>query len=119
MYHVMINIQKWETLPKQYQEAVISACRETNLDMVAEYDAKNREALVRLKAAGVQFHKFSDDIMEGSYKAATAMYEEEAGKNAKFKAIYSSWKKFQAEEAQWFALTESAIDQFYSTKLKT
>ena len=118
MYHVMINIQKWETLPKQYQEAVISACRETNLDMVAEYDAKNREALIRLKAAGVQFHKFSDEIMEGSYKAAITMYEEEAAKNAKFKAIYQGWKKFQAEEAQWFALTESALDQFYTAKLK-
>jgi TRAP-type mannitol/chloroaromatic compound transport system substrate-binding protein len=57
MYHVMINLQKWESLPKQYQEAIISAAREANLDMVAEYDAKNRLALVRLKANGVQLHK--------------------------------------------------------------
>jgi len=118
MYHVMINIAKWETLPKQYQEAMISAARETNLDMVAEYDAKNRQALIRLKAAGVQLHKFSDDIMEGSYKAATEMYDEEAAKNPKFKKIYDEWKIFRAEEAQWFALTESALDQFYSSKLK-
>ena len=64
MYHVMINLQKWESLPKPYQEAIISAAREANLDMVAEYDAKNRLALMRLKANGVQLHKFSDDIME-------------------------------------------------------
>jgi TRAP-type mannitol/chloroaromatic compound transport system substrate-binding protein len=119
MYHVMINLQKWESLPKQYQEAIISAARETNLDMVAAYDAKNREALVRLKAAGVQFHRYSDDIMEGAYKAATEMYDEEAAKNAKFKKIYEDWKKFRAEEAQWFALTESALDQFYTAKLKS
>jgi TRAP-type mannitol/chloroaromatic compound transport system substrate-binding protein len=119
MYHVMVNLAKWETLPKQYQEVVISAARETNLDMVAAYDAKNREALVRLKAAGVQLHRFSDEIMEGSYKAATEMYDEEAAKNAKFKKIYEDWKKFRAEEAQWFALTESALDQFYTAKLKT
>ena len=117
MYHVMINLQKWESLPKQYQEAIISAAREANLDMVAEYDAKNRLALVRLKANGVQLHKFSDDIMEGSYKAASTMYEEEAAKNPKFKAIYEPWKKFRAEEAQWFALSESAMDQFFATKL--
>ena len=76
MYHVMINLQKWESLPKPYQEAIISAARETNLDMVAEYDAKNRLALMRLKANGVQLHKFSDDIMNGSYKAATSLYDE-------------------------------------------
>jgi TRAP-type mannitol/chloroaromatic compound transport system substrate-binding protein len=86
--------------------------------MVAEYDAKNRQALVRLKAAGVQLHKFSDDIMEGSYKAATELYEEQAAKNPKFKKIYDDWKIFRAEEAQWFALTESALDQFYTSKLK-
>jgi TRAP-type mannitol/chloroaromatic compound transport system substrate-binding protein len=56
--------------------------------------------------------------MEGSYKAATAMYDEEAAKNPKFKKIYDEWKIFRAEEAQWFALTESALDQFYSSKLK-
>jgi len=117
MYHVMINIEKWNALPKPYQEAIISAARETNLDMVAEYDAKNRLALIRLKAAGVTIRKFSDDIMEGSYKAATAMYEEEAAKNPKFKAIYDSWVKFRAEEAAWFALSESAMDQFFATKL--
>ena len=42
--------------------------------------------------------------MEGAYAAATSLYEEEAAKNAKFKAIYEPWKKFRAEEAQWFAL---------------
>jgi len=117
MYHVMINQAKWDGLPKPYQEAIISAARETNLDMVAEYDAKNRQALIRLKAAGVQFHKFSDDIMQGSYKAASAMYDEEAAKNSKFKKIYDDWKVFRAEEAAWFALSESAMDAFLSSKL--
>ncbi len=36
MYHVMINQAKWDGLPKPYQEAIISAAREANLDMVAD-----------------------------------------------------------------------------------
>jgi len=119
MYHVMINLAKWESLPKSYQEAMISAAREANLDMVAEYDAKNRLALQRLKAAGVQVRKFSDAIMEGSYKAAHEMYDEVAAKNPKFKKIYDDWKKFRAEEAEWFALTELATEQFLADKLKS
>jgi len=117
MYHVMIGLEKWNGLPKQYQEAVISAAREANLDMVAEYDAKNRLAIQRLRAAGVQLHRYSDEILAGAYKAATSLYEEEAAKNAKFKAIYDSWVKFRAEEAAWFALTESAMDAFLSKQL--
>ena len=85
--------------------------------MVAEYDAKNRQALIRLKAAGVQLHKFSDDIMEGSYKAASEMYDEEAAKNPKFKKIYDEWKIFRAEEAPWFALTELAHGRVHCSKL--
>ncbi|MET0866688.1 MAG: TRAP transporter substrate-binding protein [Pseudorhodoplanes sp.] len=117
MYHVMINIDKWNSLPKSYQEAIISAAREANLDMVAEYDAKNPQALQRLKAAGVQFHRYSDDIMKGSYKAANDLYEEESSKNPKFKKVYDEWKKFRASQAEWFALTESAMDQFLSSNL--
>ena len=118
MYHFMVNTQKWEGLPKPYQEAVISAAREANVDMVAEYDAKNRLALQRLKAAGVKFHKYSDEIMQGAFKAATELYEEEAAKNAKFKKIYDEWKTFRSEEAQWFALTELAISEFFANNLK-
>ena len=118
MYHVMVNLQKWAELPKAYQEAIISAAREANLEMVSQYDAKNRLALQRLKAAGVQVLKYSDEIMEGAYAAATSLYEEEAAKNAKFKAIYEPWTKFRAEEAQWFALAELAMDQFFASKLK-
>lgn len=117
MYHIMVNLQKWAELPKAYQEAIISAAREANLDMVAEYDAKNRLALTRLKAAGVTITKFSDNIMEGAFKAASSLYDEEAAKNPKFKKIYDEWKVFRAEEAAWFALSESAMDQFFSTKL--
>jgi TRAP-type mannitol/chloroaromatic compound transport system substrate-binding protein len=60
---------------------------------------------------------FVGEELIGSYKAATSLYDEEAAKNAKFKQIYDEWKKFRAEEAQWFALSESAMDQFFATKL--
>jgi TRAP-type mannitol/chloroaromatic compound transport system substrate-binding protein len=119
MYHFMINLDKWASIPKVYQEVIISAAREANVDMVAEYDAKNRLALQRLKAAGVTLNKFSDDIMQGSYKAAHELYAEESAKNPKFKKIFDDWQKFRAEEAQWFALTELATEEFLAQKLKS
>ena len=117
MYHIMVNLEKWNALPKTYQEAMMSAAREANIDMVAEYDAKNRLALQRLKTAGVKLIKYSDEIMKGAFKAATELYEEEAAKNPKFKAIYDGWKTFRTEEAQWFALSELAMSEFLSSNL--
>lgn len=117
-YHIMINLQKWEALPKLYKEAIISAAREANFDMVAEYDAKNPAALVRLKAVGVKFHKYSNEIMQGAYKAAMDLYAEEAAKNAKFRKIYDHWTKFRKDSAAWASLTELAIEQFFAENIK-
>ena len=117
MYHVMINLAKWDTLPKQYQEAMISAARETNLDMVAEYDAKNRQALIRLKAAGVQFHKFSDDIMEGSYKAAIGHVRRGGREEPEVQENLRRVEGVPRRGGAWFALSELAMDAFLSSKL--
>jgi TRAP-type mannitol/chloroaromatic compound transport system substrate-binding protein len=57
--------------------------------------------------------------MQGSYKAAHELYAEESAKNPKFKKIFDDWQKFRAEEAQWFALTELATEEFLAQKLKS
>ena len=66
----------------------------------------------RLKAAGVQFHRYSDDIMKGAYKAANELYDEESAKNPKFKKMYESWKAFLDEEFLWFRVAESPYENF-------
>ena len=78
---------------------------------------KNHRRYGTLVAA--DFSSFAaPEIMRAAHKTSFELYEEEAAKNPKFKKIYDEWKIFRAEEAQWFALTESALDQFYSSKLK-
>ncbi len=69
----------------------------------------------------IELDKAFDDIdyfMEKDEQAKQdQMYEEEAAKNPKFAKIYTEWKKFRGEEAAWFALAESAMDEFLSSKL--
>ncbi len=45
---VLVNLDAWNKLPKEYQEILQTAAYETNLNMLAQYDALNREALPRL-----------------------------------------------------------------------
>jgi TRAP-type mannitol/chloroaromatic compound transport system substrate-binding protein len=61
---------------------------------------------------GVKLQPFSNEIMAACYKAATEVYDEFATKNAKFKKVYDSWKKFRNEQIQWFAVAESRFDNF-------
>src|SRR5690242_18344966 len=112
MYSLFVNIKEWEKLPKEYKAALEAACYEANIDMMAKYDFKNPEALVRLVKNGVKLHAFSPEIMKAAHKAAFDMYEEEAAKNASFKKIYEPWKKFRSDQFLWHRVQEFAYENF-------
>jgi TRAP-type mannitol/chloroaromatic compound transport system substrate-binding protein len=109
---LVVNLEQWKRLPPIYQEAIEVACKEVNLDMAAEYDAKNTAALQRLLKAGVTLHTFPEDLMKAAQKIAFEIYQEEAAKNPVFKKIYDNWKKFRDEQYQWFAANEAVFERF-------
>lgn len=109
---VEINLNEWNKLPKVYQEAIKSAAAEANQNMMARYDARNAAALAKLKAQGVQVKPYSKEILDAAKKAAQALYDEFAGKDADFKRVYDDWKAFKAESDSWFALNEFAFESY-------
>jgi TRAP-type mannitol/chloroaromatic compound transport system substrate-binding protein len=114
-----VNTKEWEKLPKQYQEAFVSACAECNIDMMAEYDFKNPPALQKLIQNGVKLHSYSTEIMKAAQTAAFALYEEEASKNTSFKKIYEPWKKFRNDQFLWNKVAEQTLSSFmFSNSVK-
>lgn len=109
---VEVNLNEWNKLPKQYQDALKSAAAEANIVMMARYDARNAEALNRLQAAGVQVKSYSKEIMDAGRKAAQGLYDEYAAKDADFKSIYDNVKAFQARTNPWFGLNEFAYENY-------
>jgi TRAP-type mannitol/chloroaromatic compound transport system substrate-binding protein len=109
---LFVNAKAYADLPADYKAILESACHEANLSMMAKYDAVNPPALKRLIANGVKLLPFSDDIMAACYKATREVYEEIAGKNAKFKKIYEPWKQFRSEQVEWFGVSENRFDNF-------
>ena len=85
--------------------------------MLAEYDAKNPPALMRLVKQGVKLHPFPQDVMVAARQEAFKMYDEEAARNPDFKRIYGEWKKFRDASMQWMKLAEASYANFlYYTK---
>jgi len=112
-----VNIKKWAELPPAYQAAFEVAAAEANVHMMAEYDAKNPLALMRLVRQGVKLRPYPQDIMIAARKAAFEIYDQEAAKNAAFKKIYIAWKRFRDAEIQWFKVAEASYGNFlYSGK---
>ncbi len=62
--HLLINLAKWNELPKAYKAIVEAAAGYANVEEQARYDARNPQALKRLVAGGTQLRPFSQAIME-------------------------------------------------------
>ena len=67
--------------------------------MLAHYDTKNPEALLRLVASGVNVSVFPRDVLDTMYKAAEAFYAAIIASNPAFAKILS-FRRISAQELQ-------------------
>jgi TRAP-type mannitol/chloroaromatic compound transport system substrate-binding protein len=115
---VQVNLAKWATLPKTYQEAVRSASYEANLGMLARYDSRNNDALGKLKAGGVELRYYSKEILTAAETEAFKLYDGYAAADADFKAIYEPWKQFRDRVYAWHKLNEYAFSTHVYSSIK-
>ena len=111
----LVNLKQWESLPKDYQAAFEAAAAESNVRVMASYDAKNPAALQRLVNNGVKLHQFPKDVMDACHKAAYQLYEDEAVKNPVFKKMYTHWTAFRKAQVAWFRIGEQPLDNYISS----
>jgi TRAP-type mannitol/chloroaromatic compound transport system substrate-binding protein len=112
MLHAMVNITKWNELPKNYRAILESAAQTANTWMMAKYDAGNPAALRRLIAGGAKLQPFSTTIMEACYKAANEVYAETSAKNPDFKKVLDSYMAFRNDQYLWWQVSEYTFDGF-------
>jgi len=110
--HFLINLAKWNELPKNYQAIVAAAAAYANVEETAKYDARNPAALKRLVANGTQLRPFTQPVMEACLKAANEVYAETTAKNADFKKVYESMIAFRNDEYLWWQVAEYSYDTF-------
>jgi TRAP-type mannitol/chloroaromatic compound transport system substrate-binding protein len=108
----MVNLEKWNSLPKYYQSLLEQAGHYANNWMMAKYDTVNPLALKKLLAGGTKLHGFSPAIMEASYKATKELNSEVAATNANFKKVYDSITAYTSTGYQWFQVAEVGYDNF-------
>ena len=85
--HAFCNLEKWNSLPKNYQAIINNATANANSWMAARYDMQNPAALKRLVASGTQLRPFTNEVLEACLKSTNELWTEISGKNADFKKI--------------------------------
>jgi TRAP-type mannitol/chloroaromatic compound transport system substrate-binding protein len=108
----VVNVDKWNSLPALYKEALTSATLEVNNWVATKYDASNTAALKRLVSQGAVLHPFSQEVMDGCRKAALELYAELNAKNPNFKKLYDSYTAFQADGYLWHQFADYTMDAY-------
>jgi TRAP-type mannitol/chloroaromatic compound transport system substrate-binding protein len=119
MLHAMVNLEKFNSLPKGYKAVLEAASHTANTWMMAKYDAGNPAALRRLIAGGAKLQPFSTPIMEACLKAANEVYADTSAKNAEFKKIHDSYMAFRNDQYLWWQVAEYAFDSFQIRSRRT
>ena len=106
---LMINKKAWNSLPDNLKAIVKSAAAETYIWSLAEFDAKNGEALNKMITKdGVKLRKLPDDVLAKLQKLSHEVLEEQAAKSPKAKKIYDAFLKFKKKMVPWTKVSEES-----------
>ena len=108
----LINIERWNALPKSYQEAVRTGSALANTILTARYDTLNPTALRTLVERGTILRPYSHDILLACFSAAEETYAAIATDNSDFKTLLDSYMDYRSDAYLWFQISEYAQDTF-------
>ena len=77
---LMVNLEKYEALPRHLKDIIAASCQMENDEMIAEYAVRNAQALETLKQDHrVEIEHFPDDVVKALWKATEAVLAELEG----------------------------------------
>ncbi len=110
--HAFTNLEKWNSLPKNYQAVLTNATANANSWMAARYDMQNPAALKRLVASGTQLRPFTNEVLDACLKATNELWAEISAKNPDFKKSIDAMQAYRSDEYLWWQVAEYTFDSF-------
>jgi len=112
----LVNQQAFDALPADLQMIVEQACHAANVDMQAEFTAKNNAALqVLVEQHQVQLRKLPNDVLSKLKQLSEQVVTETAEGSELGKRILTSFNTYKKQVRSWHAISEQAyIDSLRS-----
>ncbi|MDH5302426.1 MAG: TRAP transporter substrate-binding protein [Gammaproteobacteria bacterium] len=104
-----INQKSFNKLPKDLQQIVMQACRVANQDMMAEYTARNNQALLSLRVKHkVDVRSLPQDALKRLKQLSDDVVADVAAKDAMSKKVFDSYIAFRKQVVAWHDISERA-----------
>ena len=105
----IVNKSAWEKLPADLQAIVRIAAQATNQRMLAEYAARNQQALETLvEEHGVTVHAFPAEIMDALRRISGEVLNDLAASDPMAKKVYASYTRYRNQVVKSTAIGEQA-----------
>ena len=109
---LIFNKERFEALPADLQQIMLTAAEATNMYMQDEFMARNNEALQTLVAEhGVELRRLPDDVLLELQRISTEVILELAESDATARRVYESWSKFHAGVKNYSNIAEEAVTE--------
>jgi TRAP-type mannitol/chloroaromatic compound transport system substrate-binding protein len=91
----LVNAEAYAALPPDLQAIVKYACQAANMDMFADFEARNGEALKTLvNEHGVELRAFPDEVLAELKRASVEVIEEQAASDPVSGKVWASYKAY-------------------------
>jgi TRAP-type mannitol/chloroaromatic compound transport system substrate-binding protein len=105
----MVNQTALTALPQELQDIVLNAARVANQNMLAEYIARNNQALQTLVGEHrVDVRPLPDSVLARLQQLSDEVVAEVAGKDALSQRVYDSFQAFRTQVTVWHDISERA-----------
>lgn len=96
-----ISKKKWEEFSAHQKAVIDQACKAQMLQELAESEALQFGAMKELQAKGVQFKKWSPEMLKALEAKWLEVVAEESAKSENFKKVWASYSEFRKNYAIW------------------
>jgi TRAP-type mannitol/chloroaromatic compound transport system substrate-binding protein len=108
----IFNKTAFDALPEDLKAIVDACCAAVNDEMLAEYTARNQQALDNLvREHGAQLRRLPDDVLGALKRAADDVLDNLAESDAMARKVWNSIRTFRAQAQAWHSVSEEAYYQ--------
>jgi TRAP-type mannitol/chloroaromatic compound transport system substrate-binding protein len=110
MAEIAINLEAWNRLPADIQEAIKAAASEVYVWSSSRIDTMNAQALREIQAApGVRVRRLPREVLRELRRLTIEVLDEEAGKSPEFRRVLEAYNRFRRELGGWSAISEEVV----------
>jgi TRAP-type mannitol/chloroaromatic compound transport system substrate-binding protein len=98
---LLVNMEKWKSLPKEYQAMIETACRAQVATMIADGEASQFAAMIENEKSGVKNMTWPKEVLDKLRSAWNEVLAEELKANPDVKKVWDSYSAFHEKYKVW------------------